>query len=135
MATDTSERELVENVVKEFFEGISALDYQRIAVQTTEDFQLLEHGELWTLDDLVNVLKRSEQLLLERINTFDFIEYKQIDTMAWISYWNRADIKMVKQNRLARWLESAVCIKEGDTWKMQMLHSTVIENTVKAKEQ
>jgi len=84
------EREQVENVVKEFFEGISALDYDRIAKQTTKGFQLLEHGEVWTLDSLVDVLKGAESVLLGRINTFDFIEYKQLGDMAWISYWNRA---------------------------------------------
>ncbi|MBW2366807.1 MAG: nuclear transport factor 2 family protein [Deltaproteobacteria bacterium] len=131
---DTLERESVENVVREFFEGISALDYERIAMQTTEDFQLLEHGEVWTLDNLVNVLKDSEPVLVERINTFDFIEYKQVGAMAWISYWNRADIKMLKQDRLARWLESAVCVKEAETWKMQLLHSTIIENTIQSKD-
>ena len=133
--TEMLEREHVENVVKEFFEGISALNYERIGEQTAQDFQLLEMGEVWTLKDLADVLKAAESELLGRINTFDFIEFKQTGDMAWISYWNRADIKMVKKDRLVRWLESAVCVKEKGTWKMQMLHSTGVENTITSRDE
>ena len=47
--------------------------------------------------------------------------------MAWVSYWNKAEIRREDQLRTVVWLESAVMVRENDRWKIQLLHSTRLE--------
>ena len=47
--------------------------------------------------------------------------------MAWVSYWNKEEIRREGQLRTVVWLESAVMVRENDRWKIQLLHSTRLE--------
>jgi hypothetical protein len=47
--------------------------------------------------------------------------------MAWVSYWNKATFNNGQEESAVAWLESAVMIKMGSEWKIQMLHSTRIK--------
>ena len=48
--------------------------------------------------------------------------------MAWVSYWNKAEIRRATELRIIVWLESAVMVKVDDEWKIQLLHSTRVES-------
>jgi ketosteroid isomerase-like protein len=46
---------------------------------------------------------------------------------AWGSYYNEATIRVADGTvRNVQWLESAVLIKQGNDWKIKLLHSTRI---------
>ncbi|MEL6897709.1 MAG: hypothetical protein AAFP90_16535, partial [Planctomycetota bacterium] len=63
----------------------------------------------------------------ERKNYFQQIRARQLGDMAWISYWNKAEIRRAGQVRTIVWLESAVVVKAKRQWKVQMLHSTRLD--------
>ena len=110
--------------VQDLFAAMSAVDHAKIKNLLTTDFQLLEAGEDWSLDDLISVINPSEY---KRRNYFNVISTKINGQVAWISYWNKAIITNGDTNDSVAWLESAVMIKDGDKWKIQLLHSTRIK--------
>lgn len=112
--------------VKELFAAMSKHDGKTMRETATEDFQLLEHGEDWTMQRLVDAVQPKGKPY-ERKNFFSQIRARQIGNVAWISYWNKAEILREGKVRTVIWLESAVMVREDDSWKIQLLHSTRVD--------
>ena len=112
--------------VKELFAAISKHDGRAMQATSTEDFQLLEHGEDWTMQKLIDAVQPKGQPY-ERKNFFKQIRARQKGDVVWISYWNKAEIRRESGLRTVVWLESAVVVKENDRWKVQLMHSTLVE--------
>jgi ketosteroid isomerase-like protein len=112
--------------VKELFAAMSKHDGKAMQETSTEDFQLLEHGEDWTMQKLVDAVQPKGEPY-ERKNFFSQIRAREKGNVAWVSYWNKAEISRASGLRTVVWLESAVIIREDDRWKIQLLHSTRLE--------
>lgn len=112
--------------VKELFAAMSNHDGKAMQETSTEDFQLLEHGEDWTMQKLVDAVQPKGKPY-ERKNFFKQIQARQKGDVAWVSYWNKAEIRRESELRTVVWLESAVMVREGDRWKVQLMHSTRLE--------
>jgi len=113
--------------VKELFAAMSKRDGEAMQKTSTEDFQLLEHGEDWTMQKLVEAVQPKGKPY-ERKNFFRQIRARHKGDMAWVSYWNKAEFRGESGLRTIVWLESAVVVKEDDRWKVQLLHSTRLES-------
>lgn len=116
----------VEAAVVGFFNGLSLRNSDTLKFYTTADFQLLENGEVWNLDTLINKITPLKGSEITRTNHFDFITTSIKGNMAWVSYHNRADFRKGEKQQSVKWLESAVLLKEGGRWKIQLLHSTTL---------
>jgi len=125
----TTEELEVNTAVIKFFDALSALDADKLKLQVTKDFMLLEEGEVWNTDSLSTYFEPMKKLNITRLNTFKFIKTVITNQTAWTAYFNRADMKRAEQKMAKEWLESAVLTKEGGIWKIKLLHST----TLKAK--
>jgi len=119
---------LVKNVIIESFDKIwSELNPENIDKFYTEDFLLLENGMVWNNDTIVNYFNKAklEKKVINRINSFEFIDVKVSGKTAWIAYHNYAvfssDNNVIRN---AHWLESATAILTESGWKLDMLHST-----------
>ncbi len=112
--------------VKELFAAMSKHDGDAMRETSTEDFQLLEDGEDWTMRQLVDAVQPKGKPY-ERKNFFSQIRARQTGDVAWVSYWNKAEIIRESKLRTVVWLESAVMVKEQGRWKVQLLHSTRLE--------
>ncbi len=119
------------NTVQRFFSALSNFDFNNIKVTVTNDFQLLEMGEVWDTEYLINALKsmKDNTKFVGRRNYFSVIRTVVSKDNAWVSYWNKAEIIPADngQNIIVTWLESAVLIRVDNKWKIQMLHSTKVE--------
>lgn len=111
------------NAVQDLFAAMSAVDHTKMQELVTNDFQLLEVGEVWDLDDLIKVINPSEY---SRRNYFNVVTTKSNGNTAWISYWNKATFTKGDIVNTVVWLESAVLVRSNSSWKIQMLHSTKI---------
>lgn len=120
------EKNDIEASISKFFDGLSEMDANKLKTYTTDDFILLEDGELWNMDTLVTKMNGRKNLNIKRVNSFQFISTEQNGTIAWVSYHNTADISLNERKQTVRWLESAVLRKENGVWKIKMLHSTRI---------
>lgn len=112
--------------VKELFAAMSKHDGAAMQKTSTDDFQLLEHGEVWTMQKLADAVQPKGKPY-ERKNFFSQIQAHQQGKMAWVSYWNKAEINREGAMRTIVWLESAVMVQQDDRWKIQLLHSTRLE--------
>ncbi|XQF94307.1 nuclear transport factor 2 family protein (plasmid) [Pseudoalteromonas espejiana] len=86
-----------------------------------DSFLLLEHGEVWTIDDFVNVVKPADYI---RTNYFSVINSRVEGNVAFINYWNKANFKNADKSGDIYWLESVVVSKVGDKWLLSQMHST-----------
>ncbi len=117
----------VETLIQDAFDGIwSAQNAELLLKYHTEDFLLLEHGEVWNNDTILNWIKQTKERNKDmiRINSFDVIGKKKEGNRIWMAYHNYATLKLDTIERKAQWLESAVAVKQDSVWKLEMLHST-----------
>ncbi|MGC1240524.1 MAG: nuclear transport factor 2 family protein [Chryseosolibacter sp.] len=124
LAQGQPEETQVQQVIINFFEGLSENDLDGMRQCVSDDFTILEHGVVWTMDTIVALTTNPRPDGFKRLNEFDFFQSMVSGNMAFVSYHNKAEITMPGKRRTVRWLESAVLVKEGGRWKIKMLHST-----------
>lgn len=117
----------IQQAVIKLFDGIAAIDSSVIVSQVTKDFLLLEDGRLWNTDSLISVLKPMKKQDFKRTNEFRFVKQQSDGSTTWVVYYNTAHILFNGQTRDVNWLESAVVVKDENTWKVKMLHSTMLK--------
>ena len=113
------------DAVRNLFGAMSAFDYVRMRSTVTDDFQLLEDGEVWDIETLVAAIRPGEGSYLRR-NFFSPIRVETNNEVVWVSYWNRATFATQDELRERVWLESVVLIEDQGAWKIQLMHSTLI---------
>ncbi|HSP11579.1 MAG TPA: nuclear transport factor 2 family protein, partial [Salegentibacter sp.] len=106
----------------------SDMDAQALDTYCTQDFLLLETGEVWDMKKMRNYLEQAgaHKTKVKRIHSFDFIDIKIEGKIAWVAYYNKAEFKTGDEivNEM-NWLESATAILTEEGWKLQLLHSTL----------
>ena len=112
--------------VNDLFAAMSMHDGKAMKETATDDFQLLEHGEDLTMQRLIYAVQPKGKPY-DRLNFFNQIRARQVGDVAWVSYWNKAEIRREGQLRTVVWLESAVMVRENDRWKIQLLPTTRLE--------
>jgi hypothetical protein len=129
--SDVTNNSIVKNLIVESFDEIwSILNVESIEKYYTKDFLLLEHGEIWNNDSIVNYIKKAKLRLPKpiRTNKIEIIDIKIKNKTAWIAYQNYAVFTVDNEIiRKAHWLESATAILTKDGWKLDMLHSTRVK--------
>jgi len=111
------------HAIKEFFDGISSLNQEKISHNVSHDFQLLEVGEVWALKDLLEALKGFGGEMSRR-NFFKVIDCRVMGDIVSVSYWNKAVVQEGSQIKVKVWLESALLIRDETHWRIHLLHST-----------
>jgi hypothetical protein len=122
--SQNAEQNKVNNTIIAMFDGLTELSLEKIKKNSTADLMILEHGEIWNMDTIAAKISELRALNLTRVNSFKFIKTEIADQTAWVAYENRALVTMNGQKIDYYWLESAFLIKEGNEWKIKMLHST-----------
>lgn len=129
--TEAEKSKIKELITKSFDDIWSGLNSKKIDNYYTKDFLLIENGEVWNNDSITNYLDNAilKKPIPKRENSFEFIEVKISKRMAWIAYKNYATFSVEdKIIGKAYWLESATAILTEKGWKLEMLHSTGVEN-------
>ena len=129
--TPIEEAAVKQLVIDTFQSLLSDYDSTKIETYCTNDFILLEHGEVWNNDTIRYYITKALQNenRATRTNRFEFIKMEKSGNMIWVAYDNWAtwtkDDEVVNN---MHWLESVVAIKEEEVWKLKMMHSTRIDN-------
>lgn len=127
LAQQSDAQKKVNAAITSLFDGLATLDTPLMKQHTTTDFLLLEDGAVWTLDTLIRRLAPLKKVSFSRVNHLDFIRTDITGNTAWVAYHNRADMVVNGQTRTRQWLESASLVKQGNDWKISLLHSTVVK--------
>jgi hypothetical protein len=120
----TSEKAEVQQVITRFFDALSVTNIPQMKAEVSDDFMLLENGEIWTIDTLANKISRPKPEGYLRQNSFDFLSTKIDKNRAYVYYKNKAEISSKTRNAIIKWLESAILRKEKGRWRMEFMHST-----------
>ena len=122
----TSDKQQLKDLIQNSFDDVfSNMDLEGLNKYYTDDFLLLEVGEVWDMERIKKELGSYNLKGSKRINNFKFIQVEVKGNTAWIAYHNNATFKKDGQNvGEMNWLESATAIKTKDGWKLEMLHST-----------
>ncbi len=121
------EQQTIKQLVQDTFDDIwSKYDTSKLKTHHTEDFLLLENGQVWNNDTIANyqakALKRPART---RINSFEFIQFEKYGESIWAAYHNYASFTGGEDGtQKAQWLESIVAIKTENGYKLKMMHST-----------
>ena len=91
----------------------------------TEDYLLLEHGELFDIEGDIALMPEPNSGY-KRTDAFDFRSVKIHDDIAYLIYFLKSEITDSKGTRKRQWLESAIFRRSGTRWLMAVLHSTRI---------
>lgn len=127
-----ADQKAVKQLVEDVFQALlSDFDSTRVDDLLTNDFLLLEHGEVWNTDTIRNYIRRaltsSDRSI--RKNKFDFVKLEQYGDMMWVAYDNYATwTKDGQQVGSMHWLESVVAIKNDKNWQLKMMHSTRVSD-------
>jgi ketosteroid isomerase-like protein len=128
--SNTEEEQIQQLIQNSFDEIFSSYQIEKLSDFYTEDFLLLEQGEVWDLPVIRNYLTEAQKKPNPpiRTNRFDFIKTEIAGDRAWVAYHNYATISRDGQVlREIYWLESATAIKTKNGWRLDMLHSTRVE--------
>ena len=128
IALTKEEEEVAKELIQGSFDKIwGGVDSTEIANYHTDDFIILEHGEVWD-NDRIKVYIRGQHQRENRPLRKNRMEYISIDKygasiqMAYHNYaeFYRADTLVGK----GQWLESALAVKTDKGWRLKMMHST-----------
>ncbi len=131
-AITEAEKQIAKDLIQGAFDDLWAgVDSTKISSYHTNDFIILENGEVWDNDRIKEYM--SGQLAKEdrakRTNKMEYISIDKYGESMQIAYKNfaefhRADTLAGK----AQWLESALAIKTEKGWRLKMMHSTWVPN-------
>ncbi len=110
--------------VIKMFSALSDFNTVGMKESVTNEFLLLEHGEIWDINVLASYAAPSN---VQRKNYFSLISSKVRRNIAFINYWNKAKIKNGNSETVKAWLESVVVMKVDGIWKLQQMHSTRVK--------
>lgn len=116
-----------EQAITYFFDGFSELSDAKMRAYISADFLLLEDGVVWNADSLSVAIARRKGLDFKRTNSFRYIRTEVQGTSAVVAYYNHADVTINGKQFAVDWLESAQLVKEGEGWKIRLMHSTPIK--------
>jgi len=124
------EAAVVQQAIKDNYATYSGFDEQAYRATTTDDFVLLEHGELIDREgDIANMAKPGTGH--RRTDEFDFRSVKVHSDIAYAVYILKAEIHDdIKGTRHREWLESAILRRSDGTWRVALLHSTRISTPI-----
>lgn len=111
-------------LIKADYKALGENDVEARKRNCTADYQLIEDGELWTLDkEIAYMLSKKDQPLV-RTDTFKFISVQVKGDMAFAVYDLRSAVTRSGVTKHYHWMESAVMVRSSGTWKIRLIHST-----------
>jgi len=126
------ETQIAKDLIQGAFDDLwGGVDSTKILDYHTEDFIILEHGEIWDNARIKQFMhgQLAKKDRAKRINMMDYISIDKYGESMQIAYHNSADF--VKNDSIvgqAKWLESALAVRTADGWRLKMMHSTRVGN-------
>lgn len=127
LSAQENHKKEIQNTILNLFEQFSNRDVEQLKSYCTDDIQILENGEIWNLDTLVTKISQNKALDYKRVNSIDFVNVYIENKIGWTTYHNRADVIRDGQRYKIHWLETAILEKQKKSWKIKVLHSTLIK--------
>ncbi len=131
----SEEKQIAKNLIQGAFDDLWAgLDSTKILNYHTNDFIILENGEIWDNSRIIEFMRNRSKFIdrAKRTNKMDYISIDKYGPSIQIAYHNYAEFS--KNDSIvgkAEWLESALAVPTNDGWRLKMMHSTWVPNKEK----
>ena len=122
------ETKIAKDLIKGSFDDLwGGMDSTKILDYHTEDYYILEHGEIWDNARVAQFIRESltQGELPKRVNRMEYHTIEKFDRAINIAYDNYGDF--YKGDSLVwkgHWLESAFIIPTDNGWRIRSMHST-----------
>ena len=122
------EEQIAKDLIQGAFDDLwSAADSTKISKYHTDDFIILEQGEVWDNERIKQFMR--QQLARtnpsKRTNKMDYISIDKYGKSMQIAYYNYAEFWQGDTlSGKASWLESALAVETAEGWRLKMMHST-----------
>lgn len=122
------EVEIAKNLIQGSFDDLWAgVDSTLISKYHTEDFIILEQGEVWDNDRIKQYMRRqlAKTDRPKRTNRMEYLWIEKYGESIQIAYYNFAEF--TQADTLvgeASWLESALAVPTEEGWRLKMMHSS-----------
>lgn len=124
----TTDQQQVQQTVINFFEALSNRDSIELKNCATPDIILLEYGSIWNMDTLINKAITSNTAVdFKRTNQLEFVSTLVRGKTASAIYKLHSIIVRNGQSIHMYWLESVVAVQVKKSWKINVLHSTLLK--------
>jgi hypothetical protein len=94
----------------------------------TEDYMLIENGEIWDLRKEVEYMKSQIGLKTIRNDQFNIKTLHIENSFAYVVYELKSDISTDGVTKKYQWTESAIFQKISGDWKLNLIHSTTTKD-------
>lgn len=128
-AQNKARTDQVQKVVVSFFNALAKGATTEMTSFCTIDFLLLENGEQWNIDTLVQKIGSPKPKDFRRTNEFFFFNSRVSNKHATLHYLNTAMITSNGRKLKIQWLESVGLVKNHGVWKLLWMHSTLKSKT------
>ncbi|MEM7571030.1 MAG: serine hydrolase [Pseudomonadota bacterium] len=122
--TPDASRTAVFETVKGFFSALAASDKAQLMSLLTEDFRLLEDGEIWSAETLFDKITKPER---EERWTLTQPRILVHGDMASIELRNTGAFSSARGRQNYEWVETGVLIKQNGAWRLKSYHSTKLD--------
>jgi hypothetical protein len=91
----------------------------------TPDVRFYEYGQIWPIDTLIRLVMQAKSIPgFKRTNSFEFVRTSVQPETAWVTYYLTSIFSRDGKEETVRWMETVVMLKEKESWKVDVLHST-----------
>lgn len=113
-------------LLKEDYKTMVAWDIEKHKGFCTDDYILIENGEIWNMEKEADNYKENVQRVLARKDYFDFHFVRILGNTAYTVYNLKSDITEDGKLTTKHWNESVIFRKVQGKWKIALIHSTPI---------
>lgn len=121
----TNDSATIVKLLKEDYATMGTLDIRAHLTNLTNDYLLLEHGEVWDAKtEIDSIYKKYADSIFTRTDFFTFQTVKISGDMAYGVWFLRSEFKQNGTITELKWNESGVFQRENGRWKIALIHSS-----------
>lgn len=113
-------------LLKKDYATMSNYDIQTHVANCTNDYLLIENGEIWDLQKETEWYRSNSHKVIARTDSFTIRTVKVFNNLAYAVYHLQSDITENNTLKIKVWNESVVFRKEQGRWKIALIHSTPV---------
>jgi len=121
----TNDSVTIVKLLKEDYATMGSLDVKTHLTNLTDDYLLLEHGEIWNAKTEVDsIYRKYADSLFTRTDFFTIKKVNISGDMAYGVWYLRSEFKQNGRITELAWNESGVFRREEGRWKIALIHSS-----------
>lgn len=126
VCAQTSDSTLIIKLLKDDYATMGTLDIQAHVHNVTNDYRLIERGQIWDIETELDSIYRNRNRSINRSDFFSIKSVKVSGNLAYAIWHLRSEFR--ENGKIVReriWNESGVFRKEDGYWKIALIHSSL----------